>query len=372
MHQHHHHHDHDRRHDGEPHRRHSDRRTWRRRIGTGIVIAAVGYLASTCVVFVDETEFAYITRFGARVAVVTQAGPVFKLPWPIDRIRRRRDGFDRRLQIYEMPGREGITQDKKVLTVAAYVCWRIDPESVDRFFKTVGTISAANSRLDEFVSGRLWTAIGRRRLDQLIHPANDADQGQRTELESMLTELTDSVRDTARQFGISVVDIRLKRLNYPSEVRPAIYERIRSERNRYAVQYRSEGDSEAQKIRSRADLEREKLLADAEAEATRVRGKADADKTRILNEAHAKDPEFYSLLRTFEAYRKILDDKTTLVLSTDNAIFRLLTKSAAPTAVPGGNVAGQSPIGPAVKTNGPTGNSPANAAGPNGRSKNPH
>src|SRR5690606_369432 len=139
-------------------------------------------------------------------------------------------------------------------------------------------------------------------------------------------------KSASEQFGIELVDVRLKRFNHPSEVRQAIYDRIRSERNRDAVRYRSEGDSQAQRIRSRADLEKETMLAKAQAEATTIRGTADAERTRILNEAQAKDPRFFDLLRTLEAYTKILDEKTTLVLSTDNPLFRLLTQAAPPTA----------------------------------------
>lgn len=323
MHQHsHHHHVH-----GQEHTHHRQR-PWAR-VVLWLLLPCVLYLASTCVVFVDETEFALITRMGAKVATVTEPGLRFKLPWPIDRVRRRADGFDRRLQVLEMRALERITHDKKALTVGSFVCWKIDPANVDRYFKTVGTIGDANRRLEDLAAAELSAAIGQRRLDQLIRVEAGAQNEDPSEVETMMAELTGRLRQSAATLGILVEDVRLRRFNYPTDVKPAIYERIRSERNRFAVQYRSEGDTEAQKIRSQADLERDKLLADAEAEATRIRGKADADKSRILNEAHSKDPEFFALIRTLDAYRKILDDKTTLILSTDNAIFQMLTQRPA-------------------------------------------
>lgn len=283
-----------------------------------VIVAMVALLgwASTCVVFVDQTELAFVTRFGRVVDEgVVDPGLTFKMPWPIDAVRR----FDRRLQIYEPPALERVTQDKKSLTIASYVCWKID--DVHRFFRTAGTIGNANRRLQEQISGRLSAAVGARTLGDLV----TVEPG-KSRIDAMMSDLTNELGQQAgQQFGIDVVDVGLKRFNHPSEVRQAIYERIRSERNRDAVRYRSEGDSEAQKIRSQADLERDTVLAKAQAEATRLRGEADAEKTRILNEAHAKDPGFYDLLRTLDAYKKILDDKTTLVLSTDNPIFRLLT-----------------------------------------------
>lgn len=297
-----------------------------RRLGTVLLLLVLVAWLSTCFGFVDETEHAFVTRFGKVVANRSEVNPglVVKLPWPVDRIRR----FDRRLQIYEPPALERVTRDKKSLTVSAYICWRITDAL--RFFSTIGDLPNAHRRLEELVSSRLSSAIGQRELSQLV-----STQPGQSQLDPMMTDLTNDLKQRASdQFGIELVDVRLKRFNHPSEVREAIYDRIRSERNRDAVRYRSEGDSEAQRIRSRAELERDKLIAKAEAQATTVRGVADAERTRILNQAHAKDPKFYDLLRTLEAYKKILDDKTTLVLSTDSPLFRLLTQVPAPGATP--------------------------------------
>ena len=199
------------------------------------VIAALLYLASTCVIFVDETEYAYITRFGELRTVVVDPGLRFKLPWPIERVRRFADGFDRRLQIYEPPALERLTRDKKSLTVGSFVCWRIDRDNLDRFFRSVGTIDDAKRLLDDRVSAQISAEIGKRDLSQLVSISEGESQ-----LEPMMAHLTEHMRQVGEQFGVEVIDVRLKRFNHPSEVRPAIYDRIRSERNRDAVRYRSE------------------------------------------------------------------------------------------------------------------------------------
>lgn len=316
-----------------------------RRVGWAATALLLLAWLCTCVAFVDETERAFVTRFGKIVSDQSglEPGLVVKLPWPIDRVRR----FDRRLQVYEPPALERVTKDKKSLTVSAYICWRI--ADTYRFFRTVGSVAVGHRRLEEQVTARLSSSIGQRDLSELV----SVDPGQ-SQLDSMMTSLTNELQpEVLEQFGIELMDVRLKRFNHPSEVRQAIYDRIRSERNRDAVRYRSEGDSEAQMIRSRADLQRETSLAKAEATATTIRGSADAERTRILNEAHAQNPQFYDLLRTLEAYQKILDQKTTLVLSTDNPLFRLLTDAAqgSPESKPAKGVAETKPAdsaGPAA------------------------
>jgi modulator of FtsH protease HflC len=131
--------------------------------------------------------------------------------------------------------------------------------------------------------------------------------------------------------------VRLRRLNYPEEVRSSVFEQIRSERQRVAAATRAEGESQARTIRSAADLERARTLAEAEADAARVVGEGEAEAARIANEAHAVDPQFYQFLKTLETYRAALDNRTTLVLSAESAFLKLLTQGVpdlAPTSGP--------------------------------------
>lgn len=311
----------------------------------GLLLAAlvVGLVVSS-LVFVDETEFAFVERFGHLVAVYDRPedrGLHVKLPWPIDLVRR----FDRRLQIYDPPGREVFTRDKKNLTVDSYICWRIaEPTDtheslldrpVVRFFRSLGSLSIAEARLDSRVHSVLTTTIGRVELSDLIN-ARDSESGP-ADGRSPLTAITDTVREQLTQrpregeslrdrLGIEIVDVRIKRINLPSGNQQAVFERMKSERRKIADRYRSAGMAENRVIRSQADRQYGELLAKADAEAERIRGSGEAEALRILNKAHAQDPEFYRVLQTLDTYRTIFNDKTTLVLSASSGLLKLLTE----------------------------------------------
>jgi len=281
-----------------------------------VALVAVLILASSAVI-VDQTETVSITEFGRPIRLIEDPGLHWKAPW------QSRRGFDRRLQLDAPPAREMLTRDKKNLEVAWYVTWKI--ADVDRFLKSVRTLPDASSRLEDMTASVLASELVRHDLTSLIQV------GEVSALESMMTDVTARIADQAGQeFGLTVVDVRLKRLNYPEEVRSAVFEQIRSERRRVAAATRSEGESQARTIRSAADLDRARMLAQAEADAARVVGEGEAQAARIANEAHATDPSFYQFLKTLETYRVALDGKTTLILSADSPFLKLLTQGVAP------------------------------------------
>lgn len=304
-------------------------RLWQRLALAALALAAIVVVARSFF-FVDETEYVYVTQFGEPLRLYTEPGLCVK--WPYQSLWR----FDRRLQIYEPPPREMLTQDKENLNFEWYVCWRIagpgfvesgkdarDSEPlVRRFLQSVGSTQAAENRLEERIQAALAAEIGRTRLAQLV----SLDPGG-VAIEPMMDEITAEIRRAAaEQFGIEVVEVRLKRFNYPEAVKPAVFAEIRSERQRVAVQYRAEGESEKTRIESQAALARDRLLAQAKREATRLRGEGEAKAIVIFNAAHAKDPAFYQLLKTLDTYRAILDDQTTVVLSADSPLLKLLTQ----------------------------------------------
>jgi membrane protease subunit HflC len=285
---------------------------------------------------VDRTEFVYLTQFGRHVATYdgakdNEAGLHLKWPWPIQSVTR----LDRRLQTFDLPGAELLTRDTerktidRTLTIDAYVCWRIsDP---DLFIRSMGTREGAEALLAQRITSELGAAIGKRELDDLISTEAGRVDGQREQLRQFLLEQagpnnTPSLQDFAQnQYGVEVVDIRLRRLNHPSAVRYAIFDRIRSERQRKSADYKSEGQKLAKEIRSRADRAVAELKAEAEAESIRQRGLADAAADRIRNEAATRDPEFYTFLRKLEEYQRILgDNKSMLLLSTHRELFDTL------------------------------------------------
>ena len=226
--------------------------------------------------------------------------------------------MDRRIRSFDPPTREVITGDKRNLEVASYLLYRVaDPI---QFIRGSGTVEAAEARLSERVSAALSDAIGRRDLAALA--TTDA---KRWGLDDLTRETLAAVASSARaDLGIEVVDLGLRRFSHPLEVRPAIFELIRSERRQVAARLRAEGEAQYTTITSLADRQRDTILAQAEAESERVKGQAQAETTRILNDAHGRDPRFYELLRTLESYGSILDSRTTIVLSASSPLLKLL------------------------------------------------
>ncbi len=300
-----------------------------------IVVACltIGILAlvalARSVVIVDQSEVVYVTEFGRPVRLIAEPGLHWK--WP----HQTRRGFDRRLQLDTPPPREMLTRDKKNLEVAWYVAWKI--ADVNRFLRSVRTIPDASARLEDMAASVLAAELGGRDLGELVRVGTGSALG------GLLQQAGKRIGEQAgREYGIDVVDVRLRRLNYPEEVQSAVFEQIRSERRRVAAATRAEGESQARRIRSAADRERAHTIAEAEADAARLIGEGEAQATRIANEAHAADPAFYRFLKTLETYRAALDKKTMLVLSSESDFLRLLTRGvpeSAPSASSGSSVA---------------------------------
>jgi membrane protease subunit HflC len=267
---------------------------------------------------VDETEFVLVTQFGRPVALYgdepDEAGLHAKWPW------QSALTIDRRLQVFDPPPRETITGDKKNLEVASYVVWRVaDPQA---FLRSSGSSASAEARLGERVSAALNNAIGRRELASLA--SIDATTWQ---LDALTAEVLADVAPAARaELGLEVIDVRLRRFNHPLEVRPAVFDLIRSERRQVAATLRAEGEAQYQTLTSQADRRRDAILAEADAEAERIHGQGEAEAIRLLNDAHARDPQFYEFVRALETYRALLDEKATVVLSSASPLLRLLTQ----------------------------------------------
>ena len=262
---------------------------------------------------VKETEFVLVTQFGRPLYAVTSAGLHAK--WAFQSATY----FDRRLRIYNPRPSEFLTRDKKNIVVDSYVAWKIqDP---NRFLQSVGDPIAAEMRLHDIVWSGLSAALGAHDLDSLV---SIAAKSQTADIMDELTGLTD--RAALAEYGINVVDVRVKRLNLPEQNKQSVYARMRAERERIARQYRAEGEEQALSIRADADRQKAELLSLAYKEAEATRGQGDAESTRIYGQAYSKNPAFYKLLRTLEAYKKVLDDKTKAILSSDSELLRVLTR----------------------------------------------
>ncbi len=259
---------------------------------------------------VDETQKGIILQFGRPLGDPKGAGLHFKLPWQEVIL------FDVRILDYDAKPREILTSDKKTLVVDNYAKWQIiDPLT---FYRSMGSTkldkSPALQRLDDIIYSELREALGRYTMTQVVSEKRDA----------IMQEVTERASRVINQYGIRVVDVRIKRTDLPEQNQKSIYDRMRAERQRQAKRYRSEGEEEAAKIRSQADRERTVLLADARREADVLRGEGDANATRIYAQSYGRSPEFYSFSRSLEAYEKGLSEGSRMILTPGTGFFRHL------------------------------------------------
>ena len=297
---------------------------------------------------VDAGEYAYVTVLGAHsvthdgAAEESGAGLHFGLPWPVQAVQR----LDRRLQQFDLPATELLTHDPggktidKMLLVEAYVTWRIgDRDSVDLFVRRIGTVERASAILEPRVRSELGAAIGQLQMDDLVSTDIDAATGKTrvdVTVESLHAKLRENLTKRVREeYGIELVDIRLRRFSHPSQVREAIFARIRSERKRKETDYEEEGKKQKRKIEDDADEAASKIRAEARAAETKIKGDADALAMRIRNEAHQKDPKYYEFLKQMEKLQAILgDNRTVLLLSTNRPLFERLFIPPLPQGAP--------------------------------------
>jgi membrane protease subunit HflC len=288
---------------------------------TLFVVLALIVLTIWSVLFsVHETRYAIVTRFGNPKKVITEPGLNWKFPAPIERVLF----FDKRLLVLDKPGpgeppREFLTLDKKNIEVSSYACWKIqDPL---QFLETVGTRRDAEAALGDVVAAELGRVLGSHDLSALLSTVPGE-----LKLEEIMQEICQTCRQrAAREYGIAVVDFRIKRVNFPEQNRQSVFDRMRAERKRIATRYRSEGDEEAMKIRAEADKQRTETVAQAVRQSQEITGRAEAEATRIYAEAFGQDAEFYEFLRTIESYEKSLTSGTTIVLRSDSPYLKLLS-----------------------------------------------
>lgn len=315
---HHHDHEHDHGHSHSHGHRHSRKLHWHRlldRHRRKFAILAGLVLAWSGIFTVRETEFALVTQWGKPIRTVTEAGLSFKVP-----ILHQVRFFDRRLRVYNPPRSEFLTKDKKNLSIDTYALWQIaDPQA---FVQSVGNERAAEMRLHDLVWAGLAATIAGLDLEEIV-----STSPMRVKTDQVLDRLAERSGTAALdQYGIRVADVRLKRLNLPEQNKQSVYARMRAERERIARQYRAEGEEEALRIRAEADRQREEILAKAYREAETTKGEGDAEAARVYGAAYSRNQSLYKLTRTLETYRKALDEDTTVILSADSELLRLLTR----------------------------------------------
>jgi modulator of FtsH protease HflC len=279
-----------------------------------VIILACALLADMCAFVVDQREQVLVLQFGNPERVIDDPGLHFKKPWE-SLIR-----FEKRLLVQDAPPNEVITMDKKSILVDAYTRWSIvDPLKV---YQVATNQIGVASRMEDMVRGKIREVLGQHTLAEIVSGGDDFTL--RTKL---MLAIRDKAEASAKDLGVRVIDVRIKRADLPPENSDAVFLRMKAERNRIAKEYRSEGDEAAKEIRAEADKTRTVLLADANEQAQIIRGKADAEATHIYSAAHTKDPEFYAFLRSLDAYKASMGPDTTMVISPDSEFFRYFTKS---------------------------------------------
>ena len=273
-----------------------------------LILPVLGLVGLSSIFIVDETQQVVILQLGKPVRNITEPGFNAKLPFPF----QERIVFDDRLLMYDSPPEEILSKDKKSLIVDNYVRWKIvDPL---QFLKTVQAIPTAKSRMDDIVYSELRRELGTHDMVEIITQNR----------EEIMDVVTKASNEATLSYGISVIDVRIRRVDLPSENEESIYARMEAERKRQANKFRSEGSEEAQKIRAATDRDKTIILADAYKEAEKIRGEGDAKAVQVYARSYSSDPKFYEFVRTLDAYKKVVDDKTTLVLPSDSKLFKLL------------------------------------------------
>ncbi|VAV84585.1 HflC protein [hydrothermal vent metagenome] len=275
-----------------------------------IIIAAIVIIASQAFFTVDQTRFAMVVQLGKPVDTIKDPGLHFKTPF-IQKVIY----FDNRRLIYDARPSVIITKDKKNLVVDNYARWQIlDPL---KYYRTVKNEIGAQTRLDDIIFSNLREELGKRNLIEIV-------AGNRTELMKIVTKKTNTA---SKAYGISVLDVRIKRADLPPENERAVYERMRAEREREAKKYRSEGEERALVIRAVADKEKTIILSNATRKSQILKGAADAAATKLYAEAYSRDAQFFYFLKTMEAYKKTMSEKDTLVTTPNSEFFRYMKKS---------------------------------------------
>jgi membrane protease subunit HflC len=280
-----------------------------------LAAAALGVLAIwSCLVVVDVTEYGIVSRFGRVARVIAEPGLYLKGPYPIDRVTR----LDRRLLVFRPPTAEFLSEDKKNLVLHSLVTWRIaDPE---RYLATVGSRAAAEERIGDVVLTNVGAVVGSVPSSALV-----GVDGQDSRFTQVMARIAGEAHRRARaDYGIDLVDIRLRQVSLPEQNRANVFARMQAERGKIAMVYRSEGEREFKKLVAEADREKVRILAEAYREAERTKSEGDAEAMRIYGQAFGQDPQFYKFRRTLQAYEKILGANATVFLPADAEIFRIL------------------------------------------------
>jgi membrane protease subunit HflC len=289
-------------------------------------------LLSASLYTVDQREQVVITQFGEPVRVVKDPGIHIKTPF-IQHLRT----FEKRVLEWDGRATQIPTKDKKFILVDTYARWRIIEPL--KFYQSVGDELGAQTRLDNVIDATVRDFITEQNLIEIVRNSNqplvqsEGEEIEREELEIMMgrekitRQMLEKASEMTPQYGIALVDIEIKHINYVQSVREKVFDRMIAERERIAEQYRSEGQGERSRILGDMKKDLQKITSEAYKTAEEIKGKADGESTRIYANAYKKDPQFYSFLKALEGYPESIGEESWLILTTDSDYFRYLKSS---------------------------------------------
>lgn len=288
------------------------RQFWKSAIVLTIIFAAI-IICIANVYIVKENEYKVVRQFGEVVKYEENPGLNMKIPF-IQSVTT----LPKNLMTYDMTEEEINTLDKKRIIIDNYAVWRVtDPK---KLISNAGTLINAESRMEEFIYSVIRTELGQLNYDQIINDENSS----RGSLNDRVTEKVNELLESGN-FGISVVDVRIRRTDLPEENEQSVYTRMISERGSIAQKYLSEGDADKNRIEAQTDRQVKELIATAEKEAAIIRAEGESEAAKIYNQAFSKDPEFYSLYRTLESYKQTIGEDTVIILPSDSPYARVLS-----------------------------------------------
>ncbi len=289
-----------------------------------VLLVLAGVVAYSTLFGVPQTQQALVLRFGNPVRVISEPGLSYKMPF-IDNVVY----VDKRILDLENPAQEIIASDQKRLVVDAFARYKI--VNPLRYYQTLGSLAGANSQLGTLLNAGLRRVLGEATFTHVV----------RDDRAALMGRIREGLDRDAQPYGIQVVDVRIRRADLPEQNSQAVYQRMQTERQREAAEFRALGAQRAQEIRSRADRDVTVLVADATSSAEKIRGEGDAERNRIFADAFNRDPDFFSFYRSMQAYETGLrSNDTRMLLKSDSEFFRyFVDPSGKREAAPAGTAA---------------------------------
>ncbi|MDR3089074.1 MAG: protease modulator HflC [Desulfobulbaceae bacterium] len=299
-------------------------------IGVGLALLLLALIYDGLYILKEDQQVV-VTQFGAPIGdPITQAGLHVKMPF-----LQQTNIFDKRIQIWDDEPREIPTNDKTFIFLDITARWRISDAL--QFMKSAGNEIRAQSLLSDIISGTMRDMVNKSDLIEIIRSSDwsettmspttpQANIGGKPKLgrDKLIDNIVTIAQKATPQYGIELIDVMFKRVNYTDKVRATVYDRMISERKRIAAEKRSQGEGEKAEILGKVDRELKTVLSAANRQSLNIRGQADAEVTKIYGQAYSQDPEFFAFFKTIESYKKTIGENTTLVLSADSDLYRFL------------------------------------------------